>query len=98
MSYLNQSVAKLSGVGAQTLSRLEKLGIRVIRDLIFHLPLRYEDRTRIHPIGRLVAGMTVLICGRVEFIDILPRGRKSLICWSDRFLAWIRPDCAAVVP
>ena len=80
MNYLNQSVAKLSGVGAQTLSRLEKLGIRVIRDLIFHLPLRYEDRTRIHPIGRLVAGMTVLICGRVEFIDILPRGRKSLIC------------------
>ena len=80
MSYLNQSVAKLSGVGAQTLSRLEKLGIRVIRDLIFHLPLRYEDRTRIHPIGRLVAGMTVLICGRVEFIDILPRARKSLIC------------------
>ena len=80
MNYLNQSVAKLSGVGAQTLSRLEKLGIRVIRDLIFHLPLRYEDRTRIHPIGRLVAGMTVLICGRVEFIDILPRARKSLIC------------------
>ena len=80
MSYLNQSVAKLSGVGAQTLSRLEKLGIRVIRDLIFHLPLRYEDRTRIHPIGRLVVGMTVLICGRVEFIDILPRARKSLIC------------------
>ena len=80
MNYLNQSVAKLSGVGAQTLSRLEKLGIRVIRDLIFHLPVRYEDRTRIHPIGRLVAGMTVLICGRVEFIDILPRARKSLIC------------------
>jgi ATP-dependent DNA helicase RecG len=80
MSYLNQSVAKLSGVGAQTLSRLEKLGIRVIRDLIFHLPLRYEDRTRIHPIGRLMVGMTVLICGRVEFIDILPRARKSLIC------------------
>jgi ATP-dependent DNA helicase RecG len=80
MNYLNQSVAKLSGVGAQTLSRLEKLGIRVIRDLIFHLPLRYEDRTRIHPIGRLVVGMTVLICGRVEFIDILPRARKSLIC------------------
>ena len=80
MNYLNQSVGKLTGIGAQTLNRLEKLGIRVIQDLIFHLPLRYEDRTRIYPIGSLMAGMTALICGRVEFIDILPRGRKSLIC------------------
>ncbi len=80
MKYLNQSVGKLTGIGAQTVNRLEKLGIRVIQDLIFHLPLRYEDRTRIYPIGSLMAGMTALICGRVEFIDILPRGRKSLIC------------------
>lgn len=80
VNVLNQSVGKLTGIGAQTLSRLEKLGIRVIQDLIFHLPLRYEDRTRIYAIGSLMAGMTVLICGRVEFIDILPRGRKSLIC------------------
>jgi len=80
VNYLNQSVGKLSGIGAQTLNRLEKLGIRVIQDLIFHLPLRYEDRTRIYPIGSLIAGMTVLVCGRVEFIDVLPRGRKSLIC------------------
>ncbi|MGR9000008.1 MAG: ATP-dependent DNA helicase RecG [Gammaproteobacteria bacterium] len=80
MNYLNQPVAKLTGIGAQTVKRLEKLGIRVIQDLIFHLPLRYEDRTRVYPIGSLMAGMTALICGRVEFIDILPRGRKSLIC------------------
>ena len=80
MNYLNQSVAKLTGIGSQTVKRLEKLGIRVIQDLVFHLPLRYEDRTRIYPIGSLMAGMTALICGRVEFIDVLPRGRKSLIC------------------
>ena len=80
MNYLNQPVGKLTGIGAQTVNRLEKLGIRVIQDIIFHLPLRYEDRTRIYPIGSLMAGMTALICGRVEFIDVLPRGRKSLIC------------------
>ncbi len=80
VNVLNQPVAKLSGIGSQTVIRLEKLGIRVIQDLVFHLPLRYEDRTRIYPIGSLRAGMTVLICGKVEFIDILPRGRQSLIC------------------
>ena len=80
MNDLNLSVAKLTGIGAQTVKRLEKLGIRVISDLIFHLPIRYEDRTRVYAIGALTAGMTALVCGRVEFIDILPRGRKSLIC------------------
>ena len=80
MNDLNQSVSVLTGVGAQTKSRLEKLGIRVIQDLIFHLPLRYEDRTRVYPIASLSAGMTALICGRVEFVDILSKGRKSLVC------------------
>lgn len=77
---LTQPVATLTGVGTQTVNRLHKLGIRLIQDLIFHLPLRYEDRTRVHAIGSLTAGMTVMICGKVEFIDVLTKGRKSLIC------------------
>ncbi|MGZ5029874.1 MAG: ATP-dependent DNA helicase RecG [Methylobacter sp.] len=77
---LNQPVAVLAGIGAQTANRLQKLGLHTLQDLIFHLPLRYEDRTRIYPIGSLRPGMTVLIAGKVEFVDVLPRGRKSLIC------------------
>lgn len=80
MNYLSQPVATLTGIGAHTANRLEKLGIHSIQDLIFHLPLRYEDRTRISAIGSLTAGTTALICGKVEYIDILPRGRRSLIC------------------
>ena len=64
VNYLNLPVAKLTGIGAQTVKRLDKLGIRVISDLVFHLPIRYEDRTRIYPIGALMAGMTALVCGR----------------------------------
>jgi len=80
MNTQNLPVTALTGIGSQTANRLEKLGIRTIRDLIFHLPHRYEDRTRVYPIGSLAAGMTALICGKVEFTDILPRGRKSLVC------------------
>lgn len=76
MNPLEQPVTSLTGIGAQTANRLEKLGIHIIQDLIFHLPLRYEDRTRICPIASLYPGMTALICGHVEFIDILPRGRR----------------------
>ncbi|MGZ5028638.1 MAG: ATP-dependent DNA helicase RecG [Methylobacter sp.] len=77
---LNQPVAILAGIGAQTANRLQKLGLYTLQDLIFHLPHRYEDRTRVYPIGSLKPGMTVLISGTVEFIDVLPRGRKSLVC------------------
>lgn len=80
MGKLNQPVISLSGVGAQTASRLEKLGLRTLLDLLFHLPHRYEDRTRVCPIGGLAVGMTALVCGKVEFTDVLPRGRKSLVC------------------
>jgi ATP-dependent DNA helicase RecG len=72
---LNQSIATLTGVGTHTASRLHKLGIRTLQDLIFHLPYRYEDRTHIHAIGALTAGMTALICGKVELVDVLPKGR-----------------------
>ena len=77
---LRQTVTTLTGIGGRTAANLEKLGISTIQDLLFHLPIRYEDRTRLLPIAKLAAGMTALISGKVEFIDVLPRGRRSLIC------------------
>ncbi|MBE0468994.1 MAG: ATP-dependent DNA helicase RecG [Methyloprofundus sp.] len=77
---LNQSVVTLKGIGGQTVVRLEKLDIRRIRDLIFHLPLRYEDRTHIQAINTLTPGSCALICARVVSSTILDRGRRTLIC------------------
>lgn len=73
-------VTKLTGIGSQTALRLQKLGIQSIQDLVFHLPQRYQDRTRIHPIAQLLPGMTALVCGTVEFTDGSQRGRNSVIC------------------
>ena len=77
---LTHSVAALTGIGGQTAKRLEKIGITRIQDLLFHLPSRYEDRTKIYPLGALISGMSVLVCGRIEFTDVLMQGRGSLIC------------------
>ncbi len=77
---LLQPVVTLSGIGAGSAGLLEKLGIIRVQDLLFHLPIRYEDRTRVIPIGLTSAGFTSLIAGTIVFIDVLPRGRKSLIC------------------
>src|SRR5262249_2273150 len=48
---------------------LERLGLRTLQDLWFHLPLRYEDRTRITAIRDLRAGETAQVEGRVEAIE-----------------------------
>ncbi len=77
---LSQPVTTLSGIGGRTEANLEKLGISTIQDLLFHLPSRYEDKTRVVPIGNLAAGDTAYINGTIEFIDVLPRGRRSMIC------------------
>ncbi|HET6546272.1 MAG TPA: hypothetical protein VFG55_05945, partial [Rhodanobacteraceae bacterium] len=49
-------VTSLPGVGPALADTLRRLGIERLQDLWFHLPLRYEDRTRITPIRDLVAG------------------------------------------
>ena len=46
-------VTELKGVGAKAAEKLAKLAIVSVQDLLFHLPHRYEDRTRIYPIADL---------------------------------------------
>ncbi len=79
MHSLAQPVSYLTGIGPQSALRLQKLGIHTVQDLLFHLPHRYQDRTRIYPMNSLSVGMTVLLSGRVEFSDVLMKGRRSLI-------------------
>ena len=60
-----QGVRYLKGVGPRVAEKLEKLGILTQRDLLFHLPLRYEDRTTVTPIGALQPGSRRLIQAQV---------------------------------
>lgn len=76
----HRPISTLTGIGFKTAARLRKLGITTIQDLLFHLPLRYQDKTQITPIANLIPGTTVLVCGQVEFIDTLQHGRNSVIC------------------
>ena len=73
---LSLSVEKLKNVGARNLPRLHKLGIKTLRDLLWHFPARYEDYSQIIPISELVFGQKVTIQGTVVKIDsrrIFPR-------------------------
>ena len=70
----------LKGVTARTCAQLEKLGLRTLQDLWFHLPLRWEDRTRVARVSELVHGQRALVDVRVEHVEIVFRGRRALVC------------------
>jgi ATP-dependent DNA helicase RecG len=73
-------VTALRGVGDALAAKLAKLGITTIQDLLFLLPLRYEDRTRVAPIGSLRAGDRAVVEGEVQLAEITFRGRRQLLC------------------
>ncbi len=74
------SVSALKGVGPKLTARLRALGIETVQDVLFHLPFRYEDRTRLVPLGQLRPGMQALAAGEIDFADIIYRPRRALIC------------------
>ena len=73
-------ITSLRGVGAHLRDRLARIGIHGVQDLLFHLPTRYLDRTRITPIGALRQLVEVVIEGEVLGADIVQGRRRSLIC------------------
>ena len=73
------SLTALRGVGAALAQRLEQLGVHAPSDLLFLLPLRYEDRTRLHPIGALLPGQRAVVEGEVLLSDINFRRRRQLL-------------------
>ncbi|MES2217212.1 MAG: ATP-dependent DNA helicase RecG, partial [Pseudomonadota bacterium] len=67
-------------VGKSIAERLANLGIHFVQDLLFHLPLRYQDRTNCYPIRSLKPGDHALIEGTLEKISSPKGGRTRLLC------------------
>ncbi|MEO8809244.1 MAG: ATP-dependent DNA helicase RecG [Rhodanobacter sp.] len=74
----NDPVATLAGVGPALAATLAKLGLERIQDLWFHLPLRYEDRTRVTAIADLRPGERAQVEGVVEAVERGFRYRPQL--------------------
>jgi ATP-dependent DNA helicase RecG len=70
----------MRGVGAALAERLQRLGISQVQDLLFVLPLRYEDRTRVWQIGALTPGIRGTVEGEVQLTEVAYRRRRQMFC------------------
>ncbi|MEO5580339.1 MAG: ATP-dependent DNA helicase RecG, partial [Gemmatimonadaceae bacterium] len=70
--YLDMPVTYLKGVGPIRADALRRLGIVTARDLLLHIPHRYEDASTVSPISSLEPGMDATVLGRVISKGILP--------------------------
>jgi ATP-dependent DNA helicase RecG len=71
-------LTSLTGVGAKVAEKLAKLGLHSAQDLLFHLPSRYEDRTRIYPMAKVHPGLWAAVEGKVMSTDVQFARRKML--------------------
>lgn len=73
-------LTKLKGVGPALKAKLNAISIYNVQDLLFHLPFRYEDRTRINRISSIRSGDTVQLEGEITSNNIQYGRRRSLQC------------------
>ncbi|MBW4052799.1 MAG: ATP-dependent DNA helicase RecG [Proteobacteria bacterium] len=79
-AYEQRPITALRGVGAALAQRLERLGVAQVQDLLFVLPLRYEDRTTVVRIGSLLPGMRAVVEGEIQLAQLTYRRRRQLQC------------------
>jgi ATP-dependent DNA helicase RecG len=70
--------ARARAAGSATAKAFARLGLRTAADFIVHLPLRYEDETRITPIARAQPGSWGLFEGEIIHSQMHPRPRREL--------------------
>ncbi len=73
-------ITALRGVGDALAERLGRLGVAQVQDLLFVLPLRYEDRTTIVRIGSLLPGTRAVVEGEIQLAQVAYRRRRQLQC------------------
>ena len=73
-------VTAMRGVGAALAEKLLRIGVAQVQDLLFVLPLRYEDRTRVELIGALIPGTRAVVEGEVQLTEITFRRRRQMLC------------------
>lgn len=72
-------LSSLKGVGPSLAEKLTKIGLLSVQDILFHLPLRYEDKTRVSVVRELLPGMSTNIIGEITDNKITNGKRRMMV-------------------
>lgn len=84
----------LSGIGASQADKLAKICLETIQDLLFHLPLGYEDRTRLYPINDLLPDIYATVEGGKILRSDTSFGRRRMLTCAKSVMARAFLPCA----
>ena len=73
------AIDKLKGIRSDAVTKLDRIGIRTIEDLLFHFPYRYQDRTRVCPLSELTPYQEVMTKGVIEHTSLIYRRKRMLL-------------------
>jgi ATP-dependent DNA helicase RecG len=73
-------ITSLHGVGVRANERLARLGIFTVEDALFHLPIRYEDRTCLTAVSDVTVGENALVEGMIQSVEVKISTKRSLVC------------------
>ncbi|MDD5430900.1 MAG: ATP-dependent DNA helicase RecG [Candidatus Pacebacteria bacterium] len=76
---LSAEISKISGIGPKFVKQFEKLKIKTVKDLLWHFPFRYDDYSKIVPIGELAINQPATIHGVINKISIRRSWKKNMI-------------------
>ncbi len=82
-SLANYPCQYLKGVGPKNALKLQKIGIETAQDILFHLPLRYEDRTQLTPLNQLNFSdnkQSYVVLGKIIQVSIMRKPKPQLYC------------------
>ena len=74
---LNTALQFLKGVGPRKAADLKRAGLVTVEDLLYRLPFRYEDRSRMQPIGSLRAGQKAAVLGEIKSANLAVTRRRG---------------------
>ncbi len=80
---LSSPVQFLKGVGPERARALAEVGVSTVEDLLYYLPRRYLDRSRVVPIVQLKEGEEVTVVGNVVTVSLVRRMRRLMVTLHD---------------
>ena len=81
MHQLSDPIIALNGLGPKAQEKLNNIGIYNLEHLLFHLPLRYQNKTKFSTIESLQAGSEALVRLTIDRIEEIPTRQKQLLCY-----------------